>query len=116
LLDAELEAARPAATGVAAVLAVRAVLAVAAVVTVLAVTPDVLLQRLVLVGLRLVGDVGRGRRGRRLVGARGARVDVPARDRDGRVRVDRVLVALADAEGRLLGVCCLDAGLEAARA
>src|SRR5207247_589716 len=97
-LDAGLEATRPAAAGVAVVVAAH-----------------VLLRPLVLVGLRLVRGVGRRRRGRRLVGARGARADVPAGDRDRHVGVDRVLVGLAYPQGRLLGVGLLDANLETAR-
>src|SRR5439155_6673198 len=57
LLDPELEAACSPATGVAAVLAVPTALAV----TTTAAFTDVLGQRLVLIGLRLVRDVGVGR-------------------------------------------------------
>src|SRR5437764_11900455 len=73
LLDPELEAARPAATGEAAVLPVLAVATVAP-----AAATEVLVERLVLVGLRLVRDVRRGCRGGRLIGARVTAVDVSA--------------------------------------
>src|SRR3954447_16849488 len=76
---------------------------------------DVLLQALVLVGLGLVADVGVGvgRRGLRRRARAGG--DVPTGDRDGRVAVDGVLVALGDAECPLVRLSGLHAGLEAAR-
>src|SRR5581483_7773667 len=77
---------------------------------------DVLVLRLVLVGLGVVGDVGR--RGRVRVLRRGARtgVDVAARNRHGHVRVHCVLVALRGADGDLRRVRILQAGLIGTRA
>src|SRR3954453_1697366 len=77
---------------------------------------DVLAQVLVLIGLRLVLDVGvsRRRRGLRRVARTGAHV--PSGDRDGHVRVDRVLMAGGNPGCQLLGVCVLNPELEAAGA
>ena len=109
-LDAGLEATGPAGTGGETVVAV---LAVALAATVLA--AQVLVKPLVLVGLGPVRDVGRCVRGCRLRCAARPGVDVPARGRGRRVRVDGVLVALGDAERPLVRLGSLDTRLEAAR-
>src|SRR6185295_17798327 len=98
VLDAELEPARATAAGQARAPA------------------DVLAEMLILVGLRLVRDVGGGVGRRRLRRAARAGGDVPTGDRDGHVRVHGVLVALRDPERALVGLGVLDAELEAARA
>src|SRR6185369_575780 len=102
VLDPELEAAGATTTGdtAARVVGGRAVaLRVVTLRVTAAVAADVLLQRLVLIRLRLVRDVRRG--GGRRVLRRRARAGrhVAAGDRDGHVGVDRVLVALREARG-----------------
>src|SRR6185437_15473008 len=74
---------------------------------------DVLRQMLVLIGLRLVRDVGGCRRGRVLRRRARAGGDVPTGGRGGRVAVDGVLVARGDPERALVRVRVLDPDLEA---
>src|SRR5690242_14968963 len=107
LLHTKLEATRAAAPG-------DALLPVATVATAPAVA-DVLVERLVLIGLRVVRDVGGRVRRRRLCRAARAGGDVPTGDRDGHVRVHGVLVAVRDPESALVGLSVLDTSLEAAR-
>src|SRR4029077_20093585 len=77
---------------------------------------DVLAEVLILVGLRLVRDVGGGVGRRRLRRAARAGGDGPTCDRDGHVRVHGVLVSLRDPDSQLVGLGILDPGLESARA
>src|SRR5206468_2512126 len=76
---------------------------------------DVLAEVLVLVGLGLVRDVRGGVLPRCLRRVARAGGDVPTGDRDGRVAVHGVLVALRDPDRRLVGVGVLHTGLESAR-
>src|SRR5207244_1579816 len=73
-----------------------------------------LLLPLALVGRGVVADVRRGSRRRRLVRRARAGVDVTAGDRDGRVGVHGVLLAVRDAERELLGLGLLNAELSSA--
>src|SRR6187431_779825 len=77
---------------------------------------DVLLEALVLVGLGLVRDVGGGSGRRRLRRRARAGSHVPTGDRDGRVGVHGVLVALGDAKRSLVRLGVLEAQLETAGA
>ena len=97
LLHTKLEATRAAATGDATRAPVPRLTTAPAV-------AEVLVQRLVLVGLRLVRDVGGCVRRRRLRRAARAGGDVPTGDRDGHVRVHGVLVAVRDPERGLVGL------------
>src|SRR5262249_23771027 len=77
---------------------------------------DVLVLPLILMGLGVIGDIGRRGRVRRLRRRARTGVHVAARDCDGGVPVDRVLVAVRHAKSGLLGVGLLYTELEAARA
>src|SRR5205085_470327 len=109
VLQAGLEAARPAGTGGEAV--VMALLVATAVLA-----ADVLLEALVLVGLGLVADVRVGVGRRRLVRRARAGGDVPPVDRDGPLPVHPVLLPGGLPARPLVGLGVLHAGLEAARA